>query len=92
MCNLNLNTLSLVILIDASVRALGVDTSSLGELFIVDSAVDILLEYRFGLDMLELSLEVLQASGVAAAVGTAASVGQVEAFVLDFLAIDTPMV
>jgi len=84
-----LDTLGLVIIIDAALRTVGVDTPSLWKL-IVHSAVDILLKDRVGLDMLELGLEVLQAGSVAAAVRSATGIGQVEAFILDFFTIDTP--
>jgi hypothetical protein len=40
--------------------------------------------------MLELGLEVLQASSVRGAVGAAASIVEVEAFILDLLTINTP--
>lgn len=53
-------------------------------------SVNVLFEHGLGLDGFELSLEVLEARGVAATVGAATSVGQVEALVLDFLAIDAP--
>jgi hypothetical protein len=53
-------------------------------------AVNVLLEDRVLLNGLELGLEILQACGVAAAVGSAASVGHGETFVLDFFSIDTP--
>jgi hypothetical protein len=52
--------------------------------------VDILFKDRLGLDSFELGLEVLQAGSVAAAVGAAASIGKVKAFILDFFALDTP--
>jgi hypothetical protein len=53
--------------------------------------MDLLLENRLLLDLLELGLEVLQAGGVAATVGAAACIGKVEAFILNFLAINTPV-
>lgn len=89
----NLSTLRLLIFINAAIGTLGIDTTSSRELLIIvhDSAVDILLEDGVLLDVLELGLEVLQASSVGAAVGTAASVVDVETLVLDFLAIDTPV-
>jgi hypothetical protein len=52
--------------------------------------MDVLLEDRVGLDVFEFGLEVLQAGSVAGAVGAAASIGEVEAFVLDLFTIDTP--
>jgi hypothetical protein len=52
--------------------------------------MNILLEDGFLLNSLELSLEILQASGIAAAIGSATSVGDVEAFVLNFFSFDTP--
>jgi hypothetical protein len=54
--------------------------------------VQVLLEHGLGLDGFELGLEVLEARSVAAAVGAAAGVGEVEAFVLDLLSIDAPVV
>lgn len=89
---MKLNALGLVILIDAAIGALGVDTSSNWKFLLVFdlSTVKFLLEDRFLLNMLELGLEVLQAGGVAAAVGAATGIGKVEAFILDFLSIETP--
>ena len=84
----HLNTLSFVFLVNTSISAaLSVDTSSLRELL---GAMELLFEYRLGVDLLELGLEVLQAGSVAAAVGSATSIGHVEAFILDFFSIDTP--
>lgn len=51
-----------------------------------------LLEHGLGLDGFELGLEILEARSVAAAVGAAAGVGEVEAFVLDLLSLDAPVV
>lgn len=53
-------------------------------------AVDVLLEHWVGFELLELGLEVLQPGGVGGAVGAAAGVGDVEAFVLDFFAVEAP--
>lgn len=50
----------------------------------------VLLEHGLGLDGFELGLEVLETGRVAAAVGAAAGVGQVEALVLDLFAVDAP--
>jgi hypothetical protein len=44
------------------------------------------------LNLLELGLEVLQTSGIAATVRATTSIGNGEACVLNFLAIDTPIV
>ena len=52
--------------------------------------MDVLLEDGVSLDMLEFGLEILQASCVTGAVGAAASIGKIEAFVLDLFTIDTP--
>ena len=52
--------------------------------------MEFFLEDGLLLDLFELGLEILQAGGVAAAVGAAASIGKVEAFVLDFFALDAP--
>jgi hypothetical protein len=52
--------------------------------------MDILLEDRVSLSLLELSLEVLEASSVGGAIGATARIGQVEAFVLDLFAVDAP--
>lgn len=51
--------LRLIILIDAAVGALGVDTSGLGKLLVIDWTMDILLEYRIGIHMFEFGLEIL---------------------------------
>jgi hypothetical protein len=68
------------------------DTTSLRKLRIFfGSTVNALLKDRFGLDSLKLSLEVFQTCGIAAAIGTTTSIVQVETFVLDFFAIDTPL-
>jgi hypothetical protein len=87
----NLNALGLIIIIDAALRALSIDTASIGEGFVViGRAMDVLLKDRVMFNGLELGLEILQAGSVAAAVGSAASVGHSEAFVLDFFSVDTP--
>lgn len=52
--------------------------------------MDVLLEHWVGVELLEFSLEVLQAGGVGGAVGAAAGVGDVEALILDFFTIDAP--
>jgi hypothetical protein len=54
--------------------------------------VDVLLEHGVRVELLELGLEVLQAGGVGGAVGAAAGVGEGEALVLDFFAVDAPVV
>ena len=54
-------------------------------------AVEFLLEDGLLLNLLELGLEILQTRRVAAAVGATACIGKIEAFVLDFFAIDTPL-
>jgi hypothetical protein len=88
----NLNALGLLILIDAAIGALGINTSSLREVFEIFSwAVEFLLEDGLLLNLLELGLEILQTGRVAAAVGATACIGKIEAFVLDFFAIDTPL-
>ena len=88
----NLNALGLFILIDAAIGALGINTLSLGKLFeILSRTVQFLLEDGLLLNLLELGLEILQAGGVAAAVGAAACIGKIEALVLDFLTINTPL-
>lgn len=86
----SLSALGLLILVDAALGALGVDTASNRKLLLVDGAVDILLEYWILLNVLELSLEVLQAGSVRRTVGATAGVVEVEALILDFLAVDTP--
>jgi hypothetical protein len=53
--------------------------------------MDLLLEDGLLLNLLKFGLEVLQTGGVAATVGAAACICKVEAFVLDFLAINTPV-
>lgn len=53
--------------------------------------MNILLKYRIGIQMLKLSLEILQTSSITATIGAAASIGQIEALILDFLAIDAPV-
>jgi hypothetical protein len=52
--------------------------------------VNVFLKDRLGLHGFELGLEVFQAGSVAAAVGAAASIGKIEALILDFFALDTP--
>lgn len=68
--NAKLNaSLALDFLINASIGALGVDTTSLWKFLVVlGDAVEVLLKNGLLLNMLELGLEVLQASGVATAV------------------------
>jgi len=53
--------------------------------------VDTLLEDRLGLIELELGLEVVQVVGVAAAVGTATGVGEVELLIDNLLASSAPV-
>jgi hypothetical protein len=53
--------------------------------------VQALLEHGLGLDGFELGLEILEARSVAAAVGAAAGVVQVEALILDLFSLDAPM-
>jgi hypothetical protein len=53
--------------------------------------VEVLLENGLLLNMFELGLKIHQAGGVAAAVGAAASMDKIEAFVLDLLAINAPI-
>lgn len=53
--------------------------------------MDVLLEDRVLLDVLEFGLEVLQSGSVGGRVGSAASIGEVEAFILDFFTFDTPV-
>lgn len=53
--------------------------------------MNVLLEDWIGLDMLELSLEVLQTGSITAAVGSTTSIGKVEAFILDLFAVNTPV-
>jgi hypothetical protein len=68
-----------------------VDTSSLQKLvLILGGSVKRLFKDGLLLYMLELGLEVLQASRIAAAVGAAASAMDVEAFILDFLTVNSP--
>jgi hypothetical protein len=89
----NLGALGLVV---AALRALGgVDAARGRQLLLVvflrGRPVQVLLEHGLGLDGLELGLEVLEPGRVAAAVGAAAGVGQVEALVLDLFALDAPV-
>lgn len=54
------------------------------------NTVDVLLEDDLLIALLELCLEVLEAGGVGGRVGAAASIGQVEASVLNLLSVQTP--
>jgi hypothetical protein len=88
----SLNALGLFIVIDTAIGALGNNTLSLRKFFeILSRTVQFLLKDRLLLNLLELGLEILQAGGVAAAVGATTCVGKVESFILDFLAINTPV-
>jgi hypothetical protein len=88
----SLNALGLFIVIDTAIGALGNNTLSLRKLFeILSRTVQFLLEDGLLLNLLELGLEILQAGGVAAAVGAAACIGKIEALILDFLAINAPL-
>ena len=89
----HLSTLRSIILGNAALRAIRVDTMSLRHLlFLLErSTVKVLLEDGLLLNMLELGLEIIEAGLVAAAIGSTTGVGQVEAFVLNFLTTDTPM-
>lgn len=53
--------------------------------------VDFFFEDRFGLDGLELSLEVFDAVAVGGGIGAAARVGHIVAIILEFVALATPM-
>jgi hypothetical protein len=91
--HVHLKTLRLVIFINAANRALSIDTPGLGKFGIFFAGtMDIFLEYRLRLDLLEFGLEVFQARCITTAIGSAASVGHVKTFVLNFFAIDTPVV
>jgi hypothetical protein len=59
-------------------------------LIVFNDTMEVLFENRLLLDMLELGLEVLQASRIAATIGATASTSDIEAFVLDFFAINSP--
>ncbi len=87
------NLLRLVLLIEAraTLRALGIDSLGLWKLFIDGSAMDIFIKNWVVVDLLELGLEVLQTSRVAAAVGSATSIRHIEARILDLFAINTPI-
>lgn len=52
--------------------------------------MDILLEHGVRVELLEFGLKILEPGGVGGAVGAAAGVGDVEALVLDFFAVDAP--
>lgn len=52
--------------------------------------MDVLLEHGVWVELLEFGLEILEPGGVGGAVGAAAGVGDVEALVLDFFAVDAP--
>ena len=58
---------------------------------ILSRTMEFLFEDGLLLNLLELGLEVLQAGGVTAAVGATTCVGKVESFILDFLAVNTPV-
>lgn len=72
-----LSGLGLVVVVNAALGAIGVDTNSIMETvgILRDGAMKLLLENGLGLDGLELGLEILEASAVGAAVGAATSVG-----------------
>lgn len=93
LCERGSSSLNLLVLIEAAaIGAVGVDTTSRLELiFVIDSTMDVLLEDRIGLDMLEFGLEVLEACSVAAAVGATTGVVHGEARVLDFFALNAPV-
>ena len=90
MCNPQSNTLSLVIIVNATLGTLCVDSSCLGEFIIIGSTVNIFFENGVGLDVFELGLEVFQTGSIRAAIGSATSIGQVKALILNLLSIDTP--
>jgi hypothetical protein len=52
--------------------------------------VDVLFEDGVRVELLEFGLEIFEAGGVRGAVGAAARIGDVEALVLDFFAVDAP--
>lgn len=54
--------------------------------------VDTLLEDRLRIDLLEFGLEILETSGVAAAIGTATWICQSESTICYFFTFDTPRI
>lgn len=52
--------------------------------------MNVLLEDGVWVELLEFGLEILQPGGVGGAVGATTGVGDVEAFVLDFFAVEAP--
>lgn len=53
--------------------------------------MQVFLENGLGLDGLELGFEVLETGSVAATIGAAASVGEIEALILYFFTLDAPV-
>lgn len=81
--------LRLVLLINAALGALGIDTTS-RQIVFESRSVKLLLKDGFGFNLLELGLEVLETGSVGAAIGTTASIVHVETSILSLVAIDTP--
>lgn len=53
--------------------------------------MDILLENWLSFDLFEFSFEVFETGSIGTAVGATTSISQIEAFILDFLSIYTPV-
>ena len=75
--------------VDAA-AALGAAGCHTRHIILGEGAVDVLLEHGLWVEVLELGLKVLQACGVGGAVGAAACVIDVEAFVLDLFTVNAP--
>jgi hypothetical protein len=84
--------LGLLLFVNAcsALRALRIYPSGVNKFLLRLGTVDALLEDGLGIMLLELGLEVLQACLIAAAVGTATGVGQVEAGICYFFAFNAP--
>lgn len=74
----------------ATLRTVCVGTGSLGKFF-HQGTMDILLKNWLCFDLFELSLEIFETGSVGAAIGATTSIGHIEAFVLDFFTIYTPI-
>lgn len=86
---MQLDLFGLVVVVDTSIGGAGAD---MVEKFTIDGigAMDLFLEDGFGLDGLELGLEVLERVGVRAAVGAATRIVDVVVVVFELVTLTAP--
>jgi len=90
--NLGLSRLLFFIDTSTALRALSRNSAGLGKFMVVfeEGTMDVFFENGFSVDLLKLGFEVVEASFIAAAIGTTTLVGHSEAGICYLLAFDTP--